>query len=492
MSSNNFAELLMSRCSSTSELIDAVTGEAIQRGEVCSSVSRAASFLLQQDLEPGDRIVLIVDHSPLTAIIYLGCIYAGLVAVPINASHAGTEPERYISLVGAKAVWAKDKTSLFPLPPEIRRFVGHITEGQPEREASKRNPEDLAVLVATSGTIGNPRFVMVTHANLEANTQAIAKSQLLSSDDRAMLILPISYCFGASILHSHLLSGSSVVFDNRFMFPDKVLKTISEYGCTSFAGVPSVFHILLNRSNLAHIPMPTLRRFLQAGGSLSPVVVESIKSIVPEVYFYCMYGQTEATARISCLNPEIHKEKPGSVGPPLHNLTVTILDDDGNELPPNIIGRVFVSGPSVCQGYWNDEENTGEIFQKRGLNTRDRGRVDEDGYLWIEGRESEFIKIRGRRVSCVEIEETVRQFKGVQDVGVCRAERGEAGEVPVIFVVPEQTADKSSLINTIRINMPKIWNCELIYLLDKLPTTTSGKINRKALASRAEEKDGSS
>lgn len=125
---------------------------------------------------------------------------------------------------------------------------------------------DLAVLMATSGSTGALRFVMVSHGNLIANTEAIIRSQRLASDERAMLILPVSYVFGASVMHTHLYHGGGVVFDRRFMFPDKVLQAIAQFNCTTFAGVPTVYNVLLRRSNIRRISMPSLRRFLQAGG----------------------------------------------------------------------------------------------------------------------------------------------------------------------------------------------------------------------------------
>src|SRR5262249_17574952 len=125
---------------------------------------------------------------------------------------------------------------------------------------------DLAVLMATSGSTGALRFVMVSHGNLIANTEAIIRSQRLASDERAMLILPVSYVFGASVMHTHLYDGGGVVFDRRFMFPDKVLQAIAQFNCTTFAGVPTVYNVLLRRSNIRRISMPSLRRFLQAGG----------------------------------------------------------------------------------------------------------------------------------------------------------------------------------------------------------------------------------
>ena len=260
--------------------------------------------------------------------------------------------------------------------------------------------------MATSGSTGAPRFVMISHGNLIANTEAIIRSQHLANDERAMLILPLNYCFGASVFHTHLYQGGGVVFDRRFMFPDKVLRAIDKYDCTTFAGVPTVYNILLRRSNIRSIAMPSLRRFLQAGGALAPQRIREMQEAVPKAKFYVMYGQTEATARISCLDPERLREKPGSVGHPLDNLTVRIVDEKGQDLPTGEIGEILVKGPSISSGYLNDPEEEIACFVQ-GRMAPDRG-PGPSGRRWIhlahgrqsglsqnQGCEGEFCRSRG-------------------------------------------------------------------------------------------------
>ena len=149
-------------------------------------------------------------------------------------------------------------------PGSILVLQGDLAKNSPNKlmPPAAREDSDLAALMATSGSTGVPRFVMVSHGNLIANTEAIIRSQQLANDERAMLILPVSYCFGASVMHTHLYQGGGVVFDRRFMFPDKVLHAIAQFACTTFAGVPTAYNVLLRRSNIRQIAMPALRRFL--------------------------------------------------------------------------------------------------------------------------------------------------------------------------------------------------------------------------------------
>lgn len=479
MYSQNFSGELARRCRDSSRLINAKTGEIYS--DIEAHIALHARRFTLCGLKPGERVVIVSHLTPATAVAYLGAIYAGLVAVPLDATNL-SELINVVELTGAHAVWSEiDNDWSHELPAEVKFIHGNPEAGHGLPPPVSRALDDLAVLMLTSGSTGTPRFVKVTHANLLSNTESIVKSQHLGGEETAMLILPVSYCFGASVLHSHLFCGGSVVFDSRFMFPDKVLKSIAEYECTTFAGVPSVFKILLKRSSLATISMPELRRVLQAGGHLEWQYIEQFTTLLPDVPFYVMYGQTEATARITCLEPGKLYEKKGSVGLPLENLKLRIVDESGNALPPLHTGAIQVSGPSICPGYWNDPEETIGGYDNGWLDTNDYGKVDEEGYLWIEGRNADFLKVRGKRLSFGEIEKTVAGVPGVHDVAVCPVVHEEAGEAPALFIVPDVGVNGIELTNMIRNTLPPAWTCERIVLIDHLPVTDRGKLNRKAL-----------
>jgi acyl-CoA synthetase (AMP-forming)/AMP-acid ligase II len=321
---------------------------------------------------------------------------------------------------------------------------------------------------------------LVNHGNLIANTEAIIRSQRLAGDEKAMLVLPVSYVFGASVMHTHLYQGGGVVFDRRFMFPDKVLQAIAQFDCTTFAGVPTVYNVLLQRSNIRGTPMPSLRRFLQAGGHLAREKISGMRAVFPQAKFYVMYGQTEATARISCMEPERWEEKPGSVGRPLDNLEVLIVDEQGNALPAGQVGELMVRGPSICSGYFNDPEETRRVFCDGWLRTGDLARQDEEGYLWIEGRKGAFLKMRGIRVSIAEIEERVTEIPGVSECAACAVDHPEAGEAVVLFIQPDQRA--TIVLEEVRRRLPAHWAINSIRLVSALPRTSSGKIARSSIS----------
>jgi acyl-CoA synthetase (AMP-forming)/AMP-acid ligase II len=488
----NFAGRLVDRLGENSALIEAVSGQEFRAKQIAELIVGFAAGFLSNGLQPNDHLLISCGLNPLSALAYLGAIYAGCVPVPVDERTHAVSGDGLFIKANAKAAWSPTPVRWdWARENSYRQLVGSFDPCPSDSlQPSICGKDDLAVLMPTSGSTGVPRLVMVSHGNLIANTEAIIRSQHLASDERAMLIMPVSYCFGASVLHTHLYQGGGVVFDSRFMFPDKVLQSINAYGCTTFAGVPTVFNILLRRSHIRSIALPNLRRFLQAGGALAAESVLELRSIVPNADFLVMYGQTEATSRISCLPADRLGDKVGSVGIPLDNLSVRIADGQGQEVTRGQTGEIQVSGPSVCAGYLDDTESTASKFDHGWLKTGDLGCVDEDGYLWIKGRTSDFIKIRGYRVSLAEVEAKVGLVPGVSDCAATGVEHPEAGEALALFIVKEDSEaendkDNQDLIQKVRRALPSQWVCVSVKVVAELPRTANGKIARSQLLTLA-------
>jgi acyl-CoA synthetase (AMP-forming)/AMP-acid ligase II len=483
----NFAGRLVERLGNGSDLIDAATGQTFPAADVPGLIAGFGAGFLSLGLKPGDRLLISCNLSPQSSMAYLGAIYAGCVPVLVDERTLSASGHLVFAKAHAKAAWTAQgvrwdwaRKNGFP---QIEGIFDprptHLVRPEPCAE------DDLAALMPTSGSTGVPRLVMVSHGNLIANTEAIIRSQHLGTDEKAMLIMPVSYCYGASIMHTHLYQGGGVVFDSRFMFPDKVLHAINQFGCTTFAGVPTVYNILLRRSHLGSIGLPRVRRFLQAGGALAPENVQQFCGIVPTADFFVMYGQTEATSRISCLPADRLGEKLGSAGIPLDNLAVRIVDDTGHELPDGETGEIQVRGPSVCDGYLDDPEATQRKFDHGWLKTGDLAARDDVGYLWIRGRTGEFVKIRGVRVSFAEVEAKVAAVPGVHECAAAGVHHPEAGEALALFIVGDNGTQ--ALVESVRRALPPQWTCNSVKVVAELPKTPNGKISRSQLHSMAVE-----
>lgn len=483
---DNFGAHLFARLSGRSCLIDAATDHSIAAAEMRDRIGRFAAAFTAAGLTTGDRVMVGCNISPASTLAYLGALYAGLIVVPVNERGIAASGEQIYKATGARAIWTEKITGDWLRRSGIRYIEGdgrQMEGGLPS--PARRVADDLAALMPTSGSTGRPRLVKITQGNLLANTGAISRSQHLRDDERALLVMPINYCFGASVMHTHLWQGGSVVYDSRFMFPDKVLRSIDRYRCTTFAGVPTVYNILLQRSNIASMPLPGLRRFLQAGGALSPDRIRRARTLLPHVDFYVMYGQTEATSRIACLPPARLDEKLGSVGLPLDNLRVRIADENGNDVARGETGEIWVQGESISPGYLDEPEETAGKFRDGWLATGDIASRDEDGYLWIAGRKSEFVKMRGIRVSLAEIEARVESAPGIAECAAAIVSHPEAGESVALYVVADEIPPDPAVM---RRTLPADWTVDSVIFVPELPRNPHGKLLRARLAEMAKDR----
>jgi acyl-coenzyme A synthetase/AMP-(fatty) acid ligase len=322
---------------------------------------------------------------------------------------------------------------------------------------------------------------MVSHGNILANTEDIIASMDIGKDDRIMAVLPFHYCFGTSLLHTHLLAGASVVVDNRFLYPEKVLQNLQESRCTSLAGVPSTYQILLRRSNLKQVKFPHLKKLQQAGGKLAEPFIAELEEALPQARLFVMYGQTEATARLSCITPEDRHAHPGSIGKGLRQVSLQVIGQDGKPVAPGQPGQIVATGKNITLGYWRDPESTQRVYGG-GLHTGDLATVDEDGFVKIVGRARDFLKCGGKRVSARQIEETLLHFPGMTEAAVVGIPDIVLGEAVCLFAVhPQGSQMEAELVKFCEKELDHTLLPKKIIYLDTLPRNNSGKADKLAL-----------
>ncbi len=312
--------------------------------------------------------------------------------------------------------------------------------------------ELCAEIIFTSGSTGKPKGVMISHKNLIANTSSIVEYLQLTPDDRMMVVLPFYYCYGLSLLHTHLRVGGSIVFNNAFIFLGGVLKSLVDYRCTGFAGVPSHFQILLRKSDsFKQTKFPDLKYVTQAGGKLAPIFIDEFREAHPDIRFVVMYGQTEATARLSWLPPEVYDRRKGSMGKGIPGVELRVVNEKAEYIKPGETGEVIARGDNIMMGYFADEEGTKNAIRNGWLYTGDLGTVDEDGYIYLTARSKEIIKVRGKRISPKEIEVVILALPEVIDCTVEGVEDDIEGEMlKATVIVRKDSIDsltKDRLIN---------------------------------------------
>ncbi|MCK5136244.1 MAG: AMP-binding protein [Bacteroidales bacterium] len=374
-----------------------------------------------------NNIVLISPNSGFFLIAYLAIMKSGNVCVPLNPSIEDHNLSYVVELCETKIAfiackpgdtkWDIIKNVYYDIP-EVLNGKNGFSIHTFEDEGFDQNR--LAEIIFTSGSTGEPKGVMITHKNIIANTDSIINYLHLTGDDVIEIVLPFYYCYGLSLLHTHMKVGGSIVFNNNFMFIGSVINDLKNYGCTGFAGVPSHFQVLLRKSkSFKTTTFPNLRYVTQAGGKLHNVFIEEFVRHFPDTDFYVMYGQTEATARLSFLPPDKVTDKMGSMGKAIPGVQLKIIDESGKIIQePDIVGELVAKGDNIMKGYLGDEEDSKKALQNGWLHTGDLAYRDVDGFFYLTARKKEIIKVGGRRISPKEIEEVIVSLPGVVDCSI--------------------------------------------------------------------------
>lgn len=472
-------------------------------GELLLAIAAVSTALAERKLARGSRVALLLRNSPQYVALYYGTLAAGCVAVPLNAQERAGVLARQIEHSGANLLigdpahpeWAALRTiagrlSLVVLETPLHeggdalaKFVQETGATADESAAPALGANDLAAIIYTSGTTGRPKGVMLSHGNLHSNATAIIEYLGLSNADRGLCVLPFHFSYGNSVLHSHLLCGAQLALEDNFAFPQATLQKMQDDAITGFAGVPSTFALLLGRCRLQDFDLSRLRYITQAGGAMPRALIERLRQQVPAVQVFVMYGQTEATARLTYLPPGRLDEKAGSVGIAIPGVEIDVRDQNGS-VRTGALGEICARGPNVMLGYWNDAAATAEALREGWLHTGDLGHRDEDGYLFIDGRAVDMIKIGAFRVSPQEIEEVIAALDGVEEVAVTAIADEMLGHAIKAVVVPRPGVQLEILAvkahcrqQLAAYKVPKVVEFAAV-----LPRTSSGKVQRFKLA----------
>jgi acyl-CoA synthetase (AMP-forming)/AMP-acid ligase II len=352
-----------------------------------------------------------------------------------------------------------------------------------ERRGADVRVADPAMIIYTSGTTSNPKGVTLSHGNLAANARTIVEYLEIDSKDKVLSVLPFHFSYGSSVLNSNLIAGAHIVIEDNLAFPHVTLRRMQDEEITGFPGVPSTFALLLGRCSLGDYDLSHLRYTTQAGGPMPRAHIEQLQQLLAHVRTFIMYGQTEATARLTYLPPDKLVEKMGSVGLPLRDVEIQIRTD-GRAVPGGQVGEICVRGPNVMLGYWRDPGLSAEVLRDGWLHTGDLGHLDDDGYLFIDGRAQEMIKVGAFRVSPQEIEEVLSECASVEQAAVVAIPDDLLGQaVKAILVLrPGTEADVRAVKAHCKKRLASYKIPKVVEFVAALPRTSSGKIQRFKLA----------
>ncbi len=478
----------------------------ITYGELRDQALRLANALQALGVKRGDRVALFLENSLETVVGIYGALYAGAAFMVVNPQTKQDKLEYMLNDSAAAAIVSDARLyrlaeQAAPSAPSLRALIktGEASDASLSLEGLLAAhgptpvnvgviPLDMAALVYTSGSTGNPKGVMLSHQNMVFAQGSLVEYLRLSADDRILNLLPLAFDYGLyqALMTVHL--GATLILEKTFAFPAAIVKRVIDERVTVFPGVPTVFATLLSLHRNSPISMPSVRRFTNTAAHLPDEYVPGLLEMSPHALIYKMYGLTECK-RVCYLEPELVLSKPMSVGKAIPGTETYLLDDAGNEVPAGETGVLYVRGPHVMMGYWNLPKETAHMLKEgkypgeRVLCTHDFFRKDEDGFLYFMGRSDDIIKSRGEKVSPVEVENMLATISGVREAAVIGVPDELLGQAVRAYVVldsgveyTEQAFKREALARLESFMVPRD-----IVFVDDLPKTATGKVRKKSL-----------
>ncbi|QRG70621.1 long-chain-fatty-acid--CoA ligase [Brevibacillus choshinensis] len=472
-------------------------GESTTYAELDQQVEFLAAGLAKRGIGKGDAVALLLDNRPQFVSAYYAILRVGAAVVPMNPIYTPREISFILNNSKAKGVIALSalepvlsglKEQLSDLQLVIyTEAVGEeltvdqiIHERETEYEEPERDENDLAVILYTSGTTGQPKGAMLSHKNMDSNAEAMGALFELEPDDRMVAVLPMFHVFCMTVcLNGPIRSGATILIVQRF-HPAEVVSVIREHKASCFAGVPTMYNYMLQLPTATRADFATIRVCCSGGASMP---VELLHRFEEKFGVKIMegYGLSEA-APATAFNPIRGTRKPGSVGIDLPGVINKVVDPEGVELPRGEVGELIVQGPNVMIGYLGLPEETNAALKGGWLYTGDLARMDEEGYVYIVDRKKDMILVDGYNVYPREVEEVLYQHPAIIEAAVIGIPDDVHGEAVKAFVALKEVAvSQEEILEFCTDKLAKYKIPRLVEIVTELPKNSTGKILRRSL-----------
>lgn len=443
------------------------------------------SYTYGEMLEVGDSICQEVGERSLVFCLcsnqveslfgYVGFLRGRVVPVLLDADIPTEQLQKLMARYEPTHVWAPESRADLAASLDSFYMYGGYALFETGVAAHHSLHDELALLLTTSGSTGSPKFVRLTYKNLSANATSIIDYLDIDQTDKPITTLPMNYSYGLSIINSHLLKGATIILTDCSLVQKEFWELCRTEQATTFGGVP--FHYeMLKRLKFETYELPSLKKLTQAGGKLDSTLAQHFATVCDEkgIQFFIMYGQTEATARMSYLPDRMHAEKAGSIGIAIPGGTLSLRDEAGNDIKDaNVTGELVYQGDNVSFGYATSLADLAKGDDHQGvLRTGDMAYRDEDGYFFIVGRIKRMIKLYGSRISLDEVEALLREHG--HDC-VCA---GEDDQLYVYTLQDDVVRIKKIIKNQIKVKGVRVMQ------IDEIPRNSFGKIRYAALPKR--------
>ncbi|MBF9128547.1 acyl--CoA ligase [Plantactinospora sp. S1510] len=450
-------------------------------------VTATEHWLRDQGVGPGARLAVVAHSRSATVLLLWATIRIGAVFVPLNPAAPAAALKAMITdaepsmIVGGPETISGSTAARWVDWPEIEGAAAGTARSTWPPETPAPHSDDLCMLLYTSGTTAVPKGVMCPHRSVRFAVEAIWQRLRYTAEDIIFNRLPLSFDYG---LYQALLAaraGACLVLAG----PGNdtiLLRRIGDSGATVLPLLPTLGS-MIERLRRRSGPITGVRLITNTGAAMPERLRTSLREIFPSARLSLMYGITECK-RVTIMDPDGDLVRPRSAGRPLDGLDVQVKDADGNSLPPMAVGELYVRGPSVMAGYWRDEEQTESRFvpcagtSERMLRTGDFGYLDQDGYLYFEGRRDDIFKHNGARMNSLEIESAAQQVPGVE-LAALLIPSGD--DEPMVLVVTGDSVDPPSVLSAMRRHLEQVKTPEICVAVSELPMTPNGKIDKAKL-----------
>jgi malonyl-CoA/methylmalonyl-CoA synthetase len=473
-------------------------GREITYGEAEATCARYASFLAGLGLAPGERVAVQVEKSPEALLLYLACLRAGLVYLPLNSAYQQGEVGYFLENAEPGAVVAQPRSMPWLAPLAAGRGIRHVftldeqgggsfadaaASASPRFATVARASGDLAAILYTSGTTGRSKGAMITHRNLASNATVLHAFWGFRPDDVLVHMLPLFHVHGLFVAcHCVLMNGTAMRFHAKF----DPRRALADFGrSTVFMGVPTFYTRLLAEAGLDRGACARMRLFVSGS---APLLAETHAEFEKRTGHRILerYGMTETGMLTS--NPLAGERRPGTVGFPLPGTSVRVVDEEGRACPPGEVGHIQVKGDNVLPGYWRMPEKNKEEFTADGyFRTGDVGSFSADGYLAIVGRSKDLIITGGYNVYPKEVELAIDEMPGVAEsavVGVPHPDFGEAVTAVVVARPGGAAPTEAEVIAWLKSRLANFKVPKRVFLVEELPRNTMGKVQKNVLRER--------
>jgi malonyl-CoA/methylmalonyl-CoA synthetase len=468
-------------------------GDAVHYGDLAAASARVAHALVAAGCVPGDRVAAQTDKHWQVLALYLGCLRAGLVYLPLNTGYQKSELGHFFADAEPRVVVCRPdaREAIAALAPKAAIFTLDADGGSLEAAAAvhpatfaavPRGPDDLAALLYTSGTTGRSKGAMLTHRNLASNALTLVEEWGFTRSDTLLHALPVYHVHGLFVaIHCVLLSGSRMLWLPKF---DAAEVAALLPHATMMMGVPTFYTRLLAEPSFGAGACRNVRLFVSGSAPLLTETFEAFRSRTGQAILE-RYGMTETGMNAS--NPLDGSRLAGTVGPPLPGVSIRVVDESGAECTPGAVGAIEVKGPNVFPGYWRMPERTREEFTSDGyFRTGDMGTFTPERYLRIVGREKDLIISGGLNIYPKEIEERIDAIDGVVESAVIGVPDPDFGEAVVAIVVaaPGRTLEESAIIGALKADIARFKVPKRVHVVADLPRNAMGKVQKNLLRER--------